>query len=220
MAPLLIFDLDGTLIDSKKDIANSLNFALEEEGMPTLPHEQIEALVGHGARTLVRDALGHPSEEKVGRVFQSFWRRYLDHCLDETHLYPGVARFLASHADWPMAVVTNKPEVFSQKILEGLKVRSHFRWLIGGDTLTVQKPDPAVFDPIFQEWRGEGPGLMVGDSHVDIECGRAAGLLTCAVTYGFRTREELVECRPDFLIESFSDFDDLPFFKARAEAME
>jgi phosphoglycolate phosphatase len=212
MEPLLIFDLDGTLIDSKKDIANSLNFALEEEGMPALPHEQIEALVGHGAKTLVRDALGNPSEEKVGRVFQNFWRRYHDHLLDETRLYPGVAEFLDRYADWPMAVVTNKPELFSQKILEGLNVRSRFRWLIGGDTLAVQKPDPAVFEPIFRELGGEVQGVMVGDSHVDIECGRAAGLLTCAVTYGFRSRQELLDCQPDFLIEHFSDFGTLPIF--------
>lgn len=214
MMPLLIFDLDGTLIDSKRDISNSLNFALKEEGMPTLPHEQIEALVGHGARTLVRDALGNPSEEKVGRVFQVFWQRYLDHCLDETHLYPGVAEFLERHSEWPMAVVTNKPELFSQKILEGLKIRSRFRWLIGGDTLAVQKPDPAVFDPIFRELGGEIQGLMVGDSHVDVECGRAAGLKTCAVTYGFRSRAELLESQPDFLIENFSEFASLPFFNS------
>ena len=213
MTPLILFDLDGTLVDSKMDIANSLNFALAEEGMPALPHGQIAALVGHGAKTLVRDALGNPSEERLGRVFQNFWRRYNDHCLDETKLYPGVADFLDKHREWPMAVVTNKPELFSRKILEGLRVGSHFRWLIGGDTLTVQKPDPAVFDPIFRELGGPVRGMMVGDSHVDIECGRAARLLTCAVTYGFRSRQELLEYRPDFLIEHFSELDSLPFFK-------
>ncbi|MDL1872851.1 HAD family hydrolase [Deltaproteobacteria bacterium PRO3] len=213
MSPVLIFDLDGTLIDSKKDIADSLNYALEREGFATLPDKKIEELVGHGAKTLVRDALGNPSDEALGRVFLTFWNRYHDHLLDQTRLYPGVLEFLEEYRHLPKAVVTNKPELFSQKILEGLGVRSHFRWLIGGDTLPIQKPDPEVFRPIFRDLGAPAPGVMVGDSHVDIECGRAAGLATCAVSYGFRPREELLAYEPDYLIDSFADFSRLPFLR-------
>jgi len=215
MSPVLIFDLDGTLIDSKKDIADSLNYALKEEGFATLSERKIEEMVGHGAKTLVRDALGNPSDEALGRVFLTFWNYYHEHLLDQTRLYPGVSEFLERHPDIPKAVVTNKPEIFSRKILDGLGIRSHFRWLIGGDTLPIQKPDPKVFEPIFQEIEGQVEGVMVGDSHVDIECGRAAGLQTCAVTYGFRPREELLAYRPDFLIDSFGDFSALPFMSPR-----
>jgi phosphoglycolate phosphatase len=211
MSPVLIFDLDGTLVDSKKDIANSLNYALRHEGLAPLAQAKIEELVGHGAKTLVRDALGNPPDEVLGRVFLTFWNYYQEHLLDETRLYPSVAEFLENSKNWPKAVVTNKPELFSRKILEGLGVRGHFRWLIGGDTLPVQKPDPAVFAPIFHELGEPVGGLMVGDSHVDIECGRAAGLKTCAVTYGFRPREELLDCRPDFLVDDFAAFSRLPF---------
>jgi len=213
MSPVLIFDLDGTLIDSKKDIADSLNFALAQEGFETLPTSKIEEMVGHGAKTLVRDALGNPSDEALGRVFLSFWNRYHDHLLDATKLYPGVLEFLENYPQITKAVVTNKPELFSQKILEGLGIRSHFRWLIGGDTLPIQKPNPDVCAPIFRELGEPVSGVMVGDSHVDIECGRAAGLKTCAVSYGFRPREELLNYQPDFLIDHFSDFSGLPFLQ-------
>ncbi len=215
MSPVLIFDLDGTLIDSKKDIADSLNFALQAEGFATLPDRKIEEMVGHGAKQLVLDALGNPDAEALGRVFLTFWNYYHEHLLDRTSLYPGVSEFLAKYPEIPKAVVTNKPEIFSRKILDGLGVRSHFRWLIGGDTLPIQKPDPKVFEPIFQELEGQVEGVMVGDSHVDIECGRAAGLQTCAVTYGFRPREELLAYRPDYLIDSFADFSALPFMRPR-----
>lgn len=212
MSPVLIFDLDGTLIDSKKDIADSLNYSLAREGFATLPDRKIEEMVGHGAKTLVRDALGNPSDEALGRVFLTFWNHYQEHLLDQTRLYPGVLEFLEGFGHLPMAVVTNKPESFSQKILEGLGIRSRFRWLIGGDTLPVHKPDPGVFLPIFEDL-ANAKGVMVGDSHVDIECGRAAGLKTCAVSYGFRPREELLAYSPDYLIDSFSDFSRLPFFE-------
>lgn len=215
MSPVLIFDLDGTLIDSKKDIAVSLNYALEREGFATLPEKKIEEMVGHGAKTLVRDALGNPSDEALGRVFLTFWNYYHDHLLDQTQLYPGVAEFLETFDRLPMAVVTNKPELFSQKILEGLGIRSRFRWLIGGDTLPIHKPDPEVFAPIFRDLGGPVAGVMVGDSHVDIECGRAAGLKTCAVSYGFRPRHELLAYQPDFMIDSFADFSRLPFLREK-----
>ncbi len=214
MSPVLIFDLDGTLIDSKKDIADSLNYALAQEGFATLPDRTIEEMVGHGAKTLVRDALGNPSDEALGRVFLTFWNYYQEHLLDQTRLYPGVEGFLESHSHLPKAVVTNKPELFSQKILEGLGVRGHFRWLIGGDTLPIHKPDPQVFEPIFRDLGGRVEGVMVGDSHVDIECGRAAGLATCAVSYGFRPREELLAYEPDYLIDDFEDFLHLPFLRS------
>ncbi|HCU23995.1 MAG TPA: hypothetical protein DF383_03180, partial [Deltaproteobacteria bacterium] len=212
MSFVLIFDLDGTLIDSKQDIADSLNEALIQEGLATLPQKKIEELVGYGAKKFVYDALGRPSEEVLARVFLNFWKCYDDSLLKQTRLYPGVMDFLETHSHLPMAVVTNKPEIFSEKILVGLGIRDRFRWLIGGDSLPVQKPDPQVLNPIFQEFGGTLQGLMVGDSHVDIECGKAAGFKTCAVTYGFRSREDLSKLTPDFLIDDFSALAELPVF--------
>ncbi|MGH7830070.1 MAG: HAD family hydrolase, partial [Candidatus Binatia bacterium] len=210
MLAFIAFDLDGTLIDSKRDIVDSVNAALASEGLPILPPGEIEDLVGRGARNLIQRAIGDPSDEILNRVFVKFWNEYLQHCLDHTALYPGVAEFLEAAAHLPMAVVTNKPEMFTRKILKGLGLESRFRWVIGGDTLPLQKPDPRIFDPIVDSLPPPVRGLMVGDSAIDIECGKAAGLWTCGVCGGFRPREELAAAGPDFLIGDFSGLKGLP----------
>jgi phosphoglycolate phosphatase len=209
---LIVFDLDGTLIDSKADIARSVNHALDQEGFSTLPPRTIEGFVGRGLSHLISDALGNPKAEDIQRVALAFWAHYMEHLLDETVLYPGVTDFLEKTANLQRAVVTNKPYIFSKKILEGLKIDHHFRWLIGGDSLSVQKPSPEVFEPIFQDFPKRPKGIIIGDSQIDIDCGRDAGLLTCGVTYGYRDREELVQARPDFLIDRFEELATLPFF--------
>lgn len=212
MISLIAFDLDGTLIDSKKDIADSLNAALRECGFKTLSQEKIEELVGRGARQLVKEAIGNPSEEQLWQVFEKFWKIYDAHCLDQTALYPGVREFLESTPSFELAVVTNKPQHFTHKILQGLKLDHYFRWILGGDTLPVQKPDPAMLQPILQDWKGSA-ALFVGDSDVDIQVGKAAGWQTCAVTYGFRPRHEIELLQPDFIIDRFSELIALPIFK-------
>ena len=138
----------------------------------------------------------------------------MEHLLDETVLYPGVKEFLDSTEGYGRAVATNKPYDFSKKILEGLKIDRHFRWLIGGDSLSVQKPSPQVFDPIFAEFQERPRGIIIGDSQIDIDCGKAAGLLTCGVTYGYRDREEIVAAKPDFMIDRFEELKGLPLFKS------
>jgi len=213
MVSLLIFDLDGTLVDSKQDIANALNFALSQEGCDTLDMSAIQDMVGRGARHLVQEALGNPSNEVLARVFLAFWNRYEEHLLDQTRLYPGVLDFLEASDHPHKAVVTNKPIGFTHKILKGLKIDSFFRWVIGGDSLAVQKPDPSVLDPIFKDLAEKPKGLMIGDSDVDIDCGRAAGLYTCAVTYGFRSRQELEAANPDFIIDEFEALSEIPLLQ-------
>ncbi len=213
MLPILLFDLDGTLIDSKKDIALSLNYALAREGFAKLPEEEIFQLVGWGARQLVQEAIGNPETTALDRVYQSFAKYYGEHLLDHTRLYPGVERFLNQFKHMKKGVVTNKPELLSKKIIEGLGIQHHFQWLIGGDTFSVQKPNPQVFDSIkisLQE--GEMP-IMIGDSAVDIQSGKGAGFMTCGVSYGFRPRAELVEAQPDFLIDRFEEIYNLPIFQ-------
>jgi len=209
MAQLLIFDLDGTLVDSKKDIAVSLNRALEQEGFSPLPQKQIEDLVGWGAKHLVREALGHPSDEELQRVFASFWQHYDQNLLNETALYPGVRDFLEHSDSWRKAVITNKPFIWTEKILAGLKLDSFFEWVIGGDSLAVQKPDPAVLGPIQKDLGEIARGIMIGDSLVDLEFGKSIGFKTCAVTHGFGLAEELRVAEPDFLVEDFSQWRDL-----------
>lgn len=213
MLELIIFDLDGTLIDSKADIANSVNAALAKEGVPTLPQKTIESFVGRGMMHLIKDVIGQPSETLAQKVAQNFWDHYMEHLLDQTKMYPGVLEFLSEFPQISKAVVTNKPFAFSKKILEGLNIDHHFKWLIGGDSLPYQKPSPKMLDPIFQDLGHKPASLMVGDSQIDVDCGKAADILTCGVTYGFREAQELVECKPDFLIHHFSELAQLPCFK-------
>jgi phosphoglycolate phosphatase len=211
---LIVFDLDVTLIDSKSDIANSVNEALAQEGFPTLEPKIIQGFVGRGLSHLIRDTLGNPSDEEAKRVAEGFWNHYMKHLLDETGLYSGVKEFLESSTGFARAVVTNKPYAFSKKILEGLKIDHHFRWLIGGDSLPIQKPSPQVFDPIFADFEERPRGIIIGDSQIDIDCGQAAGLLTCGVTYGYRDREEIVSAQPDFMIDRFEELKSLPLFRS------
>jgi phosphoglycolate phosphatase len=215
MTKLLVFDLDGTLVDSRRDIANSLNDALRQEGFPELPPKQIEVLVGWGAKQLVQDALGKPQEEELNRVFNRFWKCYEEHLLDETRPYEGVVEFLRTTGDWQRAVITNKPEGFSRKILKGLELDSYFQWIIGGDSLMVRKPDPAVLDSIRVSLGGWDTGVMVGDSVVDLEFGKAAGLVNCTLTHGFGIREELAALSPDYLVEDFWELAALPLFSGK-----
>ncbi|MFO1518682.1 MAG: HAD-IA family hydrolase [bacterium] len=211
---LIVFDLDGTLIDSKADIANSVNAALAQEGFSTLPAPTIQGFVGRGLLHLIQDTLGKPTEEEVKRVSRAFWNHYMEHLLDETVLYEGVENFLEATAHLDRAVVTNKPHAFSKKILEGFKIDRHFRWLIGGDSLPVQKPSPDVLKPIFQDLNGKPNGILIGDSQIDVDCGKKAGLLTCGVTYGYRHRDELVAAKPDYLVDRFEDLKKLPLFNS------
>ncbi len=212
MSSLLIFDLDGTLIDSKADIAASVNFALAQAGYTPLPQKTIESFVGRGLSHLIRDALGNPSDAEVSKVAQGFWNHYDQHLLDATTLYSGVIDLLEQTNHFEKAVVTNKPYHFSKKILEGLKLTHHFRWLIGGDSLPMQKPSPEVLTPIFKDLGKKPRGMIVGDSDIDIECGKKAGLVTCGVTYGYRSREEIVSASPDYIVDQFEEIQHLPFF--------
>jgi phosphoglycolate phosphatase len=213
MPKLLVLDLDGTLVDSRRDIADSLNFALKKEGFPELPRKKIEDLVGWGAKQLVKDALGNPSEEDLMRVFLSFWNHYDAHLLDHTRPYEGVMEFLQATGDWQRAVITNKPEGFSRKIIQGLELEKYFQWVIGGDSLAVRKPDAGVLHPIRLALGNWEIGVMVGDSVVDVEFGKAAGLINCALTHGFGIQDELAAMAPDFLIKDFWELAALSLFE-------
>ncbi|MBF0493026.1 MAG: HAD-IA family hydrolase [Deltaproteobacteria bacterium] len=217
MHGLLLFDLDGTLLDSKKDIALSVNYALSSTGNKELPEETIIDFVGRGLPQLIGDCLNSSERDPVQTVVEAFWTHYQEHLLDHSQLYPGVLDFLQQDQHHKKAVVTNKPYAFSKKILEELNISHHFDWLIGGDSLPIQKPDAGILKPILDDLKRKGLStqkiLMVGDSKIDIDTGKNAGIQTCGVTYGLRPRQELVDCQPDYLIENFGEFSKIGFFQ-------
>ncbi len=184
----LIFDLDGTLIDSKQDLIHSVNAMLQEMGRAKLDQETISGYIGHGAPLLVSRALGGAKEEDMQRALQFFLAHYEEHKLDTTCAYPGVAETLAEihRKPLPMAVLTNKPVRISVRILESLGLAEHFRAIYGGNSFETKKPDPLGANRLLAEF-GTSPRQtwLVGDSEVDVQTARNANTIAVAVNYGF-----------------------------------
>ena len=183
----LVFDLDGTLIDSKQDLVNSVNATLQEMKREALPTDLVASYVGSGAPVLIRRALGgNPSEEELKRALAFFLVHYEEHKLDCTRLYPGVAETLAELKSLPMSVLTNKPVKISVKILEGLGVAQYFRRIYGGNSFETKKPDAAGAKQILSELSVAAPeAAMVGDSEVDVQTARNSGMRSVIVNFGF-----------------------------------
>ncbi len=198
---LLIFYLDGTLIESKWDIAHSVNLTLEELGLSRRPQEEIFGFVGDGVKRLLRLAVGEENQAKYEEALRVFRGHYLAHCLDRTRFYPGVETVLTHFADKHKAVATNKSIEYTKVILDGLG-NHHFAYIIGGDDGYGLKPEPGMLLKIMEALRvPRERTVLIGDSTNDINGGHNAGIRVCAVGYGMGNREKMVACRPDWFIE-------------------
>lgn len=200
---LVIFDLDGTLIDSSLDLANSVNATRAHLHLPPLENETVYSYVGNGAPVLIRRALGQDySEDEVQSALLYFLGYYRDHMLDHTVLYVGVREVLDRFRDAgvKMAVLTNKPVRFSEAIIDGLGLTAHFRRVYGGNSFEQKKPHPIGIETLMTECGAScDETLMVGDSGIDVRTARNAHVQACGVTWGFQP-ETFAECPPDFLI--------------------
>ena len=218
---LLVFDLDGTLIDSRLDLIHSVNAMLQHIGRPALDGDVIASYVGDGAPALVRRAVGETNDEAQFReALEYFLGYYRLHKLDHTTVYSGVAETLASLADpslpYPsngvrrqMAVLSNKPVNPSRDILHALGLGDFFVRIYGGNSFTTKKPDPLGVLSILQETGvAADEALIIGDSSIDVLTGRNAGIWTCGVTYGFAPHS-LEDVPPDVLIESPCELEEL-----------
>src|SRR6267142_6880769 len=187
----LIFDLDGTLIDSQRDLIRSVNAMLEEMGREQLHEDTISAYIGHGAPQLIGQALGqNASEEERRRALQFFLGYYEDHKMDSTCAYPGVPEALEELASYPMAILTNKPVRISRRILEALGLAKYFRAVYGGNSFETKKPDPLGAQTILREFGvASAEAILIGDSEVDVRTARNAGTLAASVNYGFGTHD-------------------------------
>jgi len=206
---LVIFDLDGTLIDSRLDLVHSVNAALRHIQRPELAEHVIASYVGDGAPLLIRRALGggEVDEALVRKGLEFFLSYYREHKLDHTKVYPGIADALAAIQNSgngvprKMAVLTNKPVNPSRAIVEALGLGRYFLRVYGGNSFATKKPEPEGARQLLTE-AGVRPqqAVMVGDSHVDVETGHNAGLWTVAVTYGFAPHT-LSETSPDVTVD-------------------
>jgi len=205
---LLIFDLDGTLIDSQIDLANSVNAMRAHMNMGPLENKTVFSYVGNGAPMLVRRSLGPgASEEDIAAGLRYFLTYYREHMLDHTVLYPGVRDALDElhDAGVPLAILTNKPVRFSIGIIHGLGLDAHFFRIYGGNSFEQKKPDPIGIETLL----GERPTprentVMVGDSSVDILTARNAAVVACGVNWGFQP-ETFADAPPDIRIDQLSE---------------
>src|SRR5215467_2228115 len=211
---LLIFDLDGTLVDSRIDLANSVNAMLRHYGKPELPNDLIGSYIGNGAPMLVRRSLGDPDDESfVQEALHYFMAYYREHKLDTTYVYAGIKETLdalaagrngasgdGNHAP-KMAVLSNKPVIPSQAIVDALGLGDYFFRVYGGNSFHTKKPDPAGVEALLQESGAlANETVIIGDSDVDIITARNAGAYSVGVTYGLAPHT-LEDAPPDVLVD-------------------
>lgn len=203
----IVFDLDGTLIDSRRDITTAINRMRHDLGLPPLTLDQVVTMVGEGARLLVERALGLDFSGRLDEAVNRFLNHYWDVCLDTTSPYPGIERMLETLAGrYPLALLSNKGEALSRKILEGLGLSRHFRKIVGGDSLPTRKPDPAGLH-LLAEHVGVPVGslLLVGDTWIDAETAKAAGCPFALVEWGFPRPPKLEDLQADLRAAKAAD---------------
>jgi phosphoglycolate phosphatase len=199
----IVFDLDGTLVDSLSDLTAAVNHALRALGAVELPREVVAGYVGEGARVLVQRALGVRYHNRLEEGLQLFLAYYGAHLLDHTRPYPHIGEMLAGLVAWRVAlsVLSNKPEGMSRAILDGLGLSSYFVAVLGGDSLPTRKPDPAGLDYLRALTATPRERmLVVGDSVIDVRTARAAGLAFCGVAWGM-TPAALRGAAPQYIID-------------------
>jgi len=210
-SPLLIFDLDGTLIDSRLDLAHAVNATRVRTGRPELEHSTIFSYVGNGAPVLIRRALGAEAPQaEVDAALAFFLDYYRQHAVDYTELYPGVRESLLrlKESGATLAVLTNKPAGISRHILDYFGLSADLLRIYGGNSFEFKKPHPIGIATLVADAAAERSRTwMIGDSSVDIETARNAGVASCGITWGFQP-ESLKQVPPDVLVDTLGQFAD------------
>jgi phosphoglycolate phosphatase len=218
--PLLVLDLDGTLVDTAPDLLATLDRVLDEAGYAIVPPDSARGMIGHGARRMIERALAVQGLAVAAEELEALYRRFLvhyeAHIADESRPYPGAVealdRFAAS--GWRFAICTNKHERMSRLLLRALGLEARFAAIAGGDTFAASKPDPGhLLATIARAGHRRGDAIMVGDGRTDIDAARAARVPVVGVTFGY-TPVPMRELRPDLLIDRFDELS-----VARAEAL-
>jgi phosphoglycolate phosphatase len=212
-APTIVFDLDGTLVDTAPDLVDTLNFIFARESLPPVPYAEARTLIGGGAKAMLARGFkleGHAlAPERLDSLFTDFIARYSAHIADRSQPFPGVAPALDALAanNFRLAVCTNKLEALSRRLLEARGLEDSFVAIFGQDPFGVQKPDPHVLLRTIEAVGGDVTrAVMVGDSETDVLTARAAGVPIVAVDFGYSTRP-VADYGPDRLI---GDFKELP----------
>lgn len=204
MLKLIFYDLDGTLVDTREDIARSANAMLAQMELPRLEHSEIAGYVGRGVHHLISGCLKSSDPKKVEKAIKLYRKHYSEHMLDHSRLYPGVLEMLKHFKHLPQIVFTNKPNPFSADMLKALGVAEYFQEILAGDCEYPKKPDPSAVLAMMKRFSASpDETLFVGDSLVDMETAGNSGVRAAAVTHGFSTREELQSAAPEKIAGDF-----------------
>ncbi len=205
MKKLILYDLDGTLADTRRDIINGVRYALETLKGPELTDEEIKDCVGTGLHALIKQVFRTEDEDLAERGSKLYREHYKKHMLDHTKLYPGAREFLEHFKDREQAVITNKPNPFSTQILEALGVAHFFLAILAGDNGLPFKPDPAAIHHLIEATHvREEEALFVGDSPIDVQAARNAGIEVVTLSHGFAAEAVLREAKPDHIVHDFA----------------
>ncbi len=201
MTRLLIFDLDGTLLDTSQDITNAINHAIKPLGLKPLSVKKTTSMVGYGITKLIENLVSAQFQKKTLNRFLEY---YSKHLLDNTKPYPQVKETLSELVNYKKAVISNKRESYSREVLDGNGLLEFFDIILGSDSVAERKPSPApIFEVLKRADVSKEEAVIIGDSNFDIDAGKAAGIKTIAVTYGYRSKENLKEA--DFMIDDFGE---------------
>ncbi len=207
---LFVYDFDGTLVDTFADIANSVNLALAEMNIQSLSRETIRRNIGSGVVNLMSRSLEGSGCDDVEMAVSFFQKHYNNHLLDQTKLYPNGREVVKYFSKKKNAILSNKPISFVEKILTELNFLSLFDSVLGGDSLSERKPNPMGLQLLMTNLNCPVKEvLMIGDSAIDIETGKNAGVITCGVTYGLGDPVSLHNSKPDYLIDNLSNLKSL-----------
>ena len=207
---LIVYDFDGTLVDTLFDIADAVNLSLNELGLRTLSRATIRKYVGKGVERLMAQSIDGTGYTDLPRAVELFRRHYSENLMNHTRFYPSGREILDHFRDKKQAICSNKPEDFVRRILESLKSLDYFDAILGGDSVESKKPDPEGLLHLLDCFQcSPEMAVLVGDSPVDIETGKRAGVYTCIVNYGFGNPKEIASTNPDCCIDHLSELKDL-----------
>lgn len=202
----LLFDLDGTLVDSQKDLAAAANATRKDFNFPPLSVEQIRSYVGNGIKVLVKKALPDLKENEIDDAVKKFNNHYEACLLDQTKPYDGINEMLEAFKDVKKAILTNKNEKFTRMIVKGLGWDGKFEQIIGGDTFPIKKPDPQIVFEMMKKLNADpAKTIMIGDGINDIKSAKGANIASLAVFYGFTERKVLETLTPNFTAQTPKD---------------
>lgn len=204
MKRLIVYDLDGTLVDTLQDITNAANHMLSRMQAQPLSPDQVRVFVGRGMSQLIKDCLKTDDPERLTEGMRIYRAYYHEHLMDHSRLYPGALEVLEYFQARTQAVISNKPNPYSTDLLKALGIAKYFLEIIGGDAPYPRKPDPSSLRVLMgRSGATANETMIIGDSPIDIETGRRAGVLTASLAHGLTRRDELAAAKPDAMVDNF-----------------